>query len=117
MRFITQCVILFLSVTSAGFSQNAVLSLASGSGAPGTSISMDLTLASSQNGIAGAQWTLTYWPVDIAAINVAAGPAAAGKSVYCAGGTGSTTCILAGLNNGALGDGVVARVTARLAQG
>ncbi len=117
MRFITQCAVLFLFLTSAGFSQNAVLSLASVSGAPGSSISLDLTLATSQNAIAGAQWTLNYWPIDVAAVSVAAGPAAAGKSVYCAGGTGSTTCVLAGLNNGVLGDGVVARVTVKLAPG
>jgi uncharacterized protein (TIGR03437 family) len=92
-----------------------VLSLASASGATGSSISLDLTLTSSQSSIASAQWTLTYWPVDVAAVTVVAGPAAAGKSVYCAGGEGAITCILAGLNDGVLGDGVVARVTVKLA--
>jgi len=117
MRIITQFLLLFLLLSSAGFSQNAVLGLPSVSGAPGSSISLDLTLSSSQNAIASAQWTLKYWPVDVAGLNVVAGPAAAGKSLYCASGTGTVKCILAGLTSGVLADGVVARVTASLAPG
>jgi uncharacterized protein (TIGR03437 family) len=117
MRIITQCAVLFLFLSSLGFSQDAVLSLASASGAPGSSISLDLTLTSSQSSIASAQWTLNYWPVDVAAVSVVAGPSAAsaGKSLYCAGGAGAIKCILAGLTIGVLGDGVVARVTVKLA--
>jgi uncharacterized protein (TIGR03437 family) len=117
MRVITQRALLFLFLSSVGLSQNAGLNLASASGAPGSSISLDLTLSSSQNSIASAQWTLDYWPVDVAAVSVVAGPAAAssGKSVYCAGGAGALNCILAGLGSGVLGDGVLARVTVQLA--
>ena len=117
MRIITHCAVLFLLLLSQGFSQEAVLRLASASGAPGSSITLDLALSSSQNSIASAQWTLNYWPVDVAAVSVVAGPAAAssGKSLYCSDGSGAFNCILAGLSNDTLGDGVVARVTVQLA--
>src|SRR5438445_2736222 len=117
MCLISQRVLLFLFLSSLGLSQNAVLSLASASGAPGSSISIDLALSSSQSSIASAQWTLNYWPVDVAAVSVVPGPAAtsSGKSLYCAGGAGAVNCILAGLSSGVLGDGVVARVTVQLA--
>lgn len=117
MCSITQRALLFLALSSVGFAENAELRLASASGAPGSSVSLDLTLTSSQNGIASAQWTLNYWPVDVAAVSVVAGPAAtsAGKSLYCAEGDGALKCILAGLSVGVLADGVVARVTVQLA--
>src|SRR5437660_8064108 len=109
MCLISQRVLLFLFLSSLGLSQNAVLSLASASGAPGSSITLDLALSSSQNSIASAQWTLNYWPVDVAAVSVVAGPAAAssGKSLYCSDGSGAFNCIIAGLSNDTLGDGVV----------
>jgi uncharacterized protein (TIGR03437 family) len=117
MRIITQSAVLFLFLSSIGFSQDAVLNLASASGAPGSSISLDLTLASSRDAVASAQWTLNYWPVDVAAVSVVAGPVAtsSGKSLYCAGSGGAVKCILAGMNSSVLGDGVVARVTVQLA--
>src|SRR5258708_25710108 len=115
MRIITLCAVLFLLLSMAGFSQNAVLSLASASGAPGSSMSLDLKLSASQNSIASAQWTLSYWPVDVAAVNVVAGPAAAGKSIYCEGGGGAIKCLLAGLNSGEVPDRAVARVNVKLA--
>ena len=119
MHTITQRAVLFLFLSIAGFSQEAALNLASASGAPGSSILLNLTLTSSQDSIASAQWTLNYWPVDVAAVNVVAGPAAtsSGKSLYCAGGAGALNCIVAGLTSGVLGDGVVARVTVQLAHG
>ena len=117
MRFITQCAVLFFFLLSEGFAQEAVLSLASASGVPGSSITLDLTLASSQNAIASAQWTVNYWPVDVAAVKIVAGPAAtaSGKTLYCAAATGAIKCILAGMTSGVLGDGAVARVTVQLA--
>ena len=98
MRIITQGAVLFLFLSSVGFSQDALLSLASASGAPGSSISLDLTLASSQNAVASAQWTLHYWPVDVAAVSVVAGPAAtsSGKTLYCAGGGARSIASLPG---------------------
>ena len=73
MHTITQRAVLFLFLSIAGFSQEAALNLASASGAPGSSILLNLTLTSSQDSIASAQWTLNYWPVDVAAVNVVAG--------------------------------------------
>jgi uncharacterized protein (TIGR03437 family) len=113
---ITARLLLLLFFISAGFAQGTGLSLPSGSGAPGSTISLDLTLTSSHPGIAAAQWTFTYWAADVAGIDVAAGPAAvsAGKSISCAGRAGSVICLLWGLNTNIVPDGVVARVTVKL---
>jgi uncharacterized protein (TIGR03437 family) len=108
--------LLFFLLSSVGFAQNTVLSLASASGVPGSTITLDLTLGSDQAALASTQWTLNYWPADVAAVSVAAGPSAAsaGKSVWCAGGVGTLSCILAGPSLASLANGVVARVTVDL---
>lgn len=110
---------LFLLVSffsTAVFCQKVSLNLASGSGAPGASISLNLTVSSQQAQAAGLQWTLTYWPQDIASIQILPGPVslAAGKTVYCAPTTGASTCIVVGISNNAIADGVVAIIVVQL---
>jgi uncharacterized protein (TIGR03437 family) len=104
-------------MVSAAFAQGVSLSLSSASATPGSSVTLDLTLDSGQATLAGVQWTIHYWPVDISSIQVSAGPAAltAGKPVICGNGTGNYTCLVAGINGGTISGGVLAQVTVHVA--
>src|SRR6476646_7405371 len=117
MKIAPRLLLLLFFIANAGFAESINLSLASGSGAPGATISLDLILASNQPAVAAVQWTFTYWATDVAGIDVAAGPAAvsAGKSVTCRGGAGTVNCLLWGLNTNIIPNGVVARVKVTLA--
>ena len=108
--------LLVLILPAVGFCQKVALSLGSGSATPGSTLTLDLTISSQQALPAGVEWTLTYWPVDVASVQVAPGPAAlaAGKSVWCQGGAGTYTCILTGINSNVIPDGVVAKVFIQL---
>jgi hypothetical protein len=80
----------------------------------------DLLLRSVPGGKPAAlQWTFQYASSDIATLTVDDGPALApsGKSTFCAGSPGFFTCLAAGLNTKAIGDGIIAKVTATLAPG
>jgi len=87
--------------------------------ASGSSASLNLTLSSAGTAPAAIQWTLTYSPQAVLSMNVVAGSsaAAAGKSVYCAAGAASYSCILAGVNTNVMSSGVVAVVNVTLASG
>jgi len=117
MKITPRLLLLLFFIANARYAEGTTLSLASGSGAPGATISLDLTLTSNQPAVAGLQWTFTYWATDVAAIDVAAGPAAvsAGKSVTCRGGAGGVNCLLWGVNTNIIPNGVVARVKVTLA--
>lgn len=117
MKITPRPLLLLFFIANAGFAQSVNLSLASGSGKPGATISLDLTLTSNQPAVAAVQWTFTYWATDVAGIDVAAGPAAvsAGKSVTCRGGAGGVNCLLWGVNTNIIPNGVVARVKVTLA--
>src|SRR5512147_573272 len=69
------------------FGQSLLLATSSGSGSPGSQVSLNLTLAS-QGGIppAALQWTLSYSSADFSDLQLLTGPAAAatGKSITCA---------------------------------
>src|SRR5690606_13087023 len=72
-----------------------------------------LSIASSPGSQPAAlQWTLTYSPAEVAAVSATAGPAAAaaGKSIACANKDGSYTCVLFGLNQQTMPNGVAAVV-------
>ena len=62
------------------------------------------------------QWDVVYSTTDITAVVVAAGPTAtaANKSVSCNSGTGSTRCVLWGLDSATIANGVLATVTVTL---
>src|SRR4051794_28852737 len=109
--FVVACM-LAVSVAAA-FAQQGTLALSSGSTTPGGSVALELTLASAQGSApAGLQWTLTY-PPETAGVQMTAGPAAtaAGKSLTCDAGSGTYTCILTGVNQTMIADGVVAVAT------
>lgn len=116
MKITPRLLLLLFFIANAGIAQGIDLSLAPGSGVPGSTISLDLTLTSHQPSVAAAQWTLTYWATDVAGISVGAGPVAvsAGKSITCGGRAGVVTCFLWGLNTNSIPDGVVARVKVNL---
>jgi hypothetical protein len=106
----------FLSVISetAAFAAADALVLSSGSVAPGSAVSLNLSLtATTGNTPAALQWTLTYPASAISGVTVTAGPSAtaAGKSPTCASNSGSYTCVLAGLNANVMQNGVVAVAT------
>ena len=110
--------ILMLITPFNGLAQNATLSLSSGSGSPGTSVILSLSLnAISGNQPSAVQWTLSYSASDFSSIGIAAGGAAiaAGKSVSCnSGGGGVFTCVVWGMNSTAIPNGVVGTVTLTL---
>lgn len=94
------------------------LSLSSAT-APGPgAVSLNLTLANSSGAIGALQWTFQYPQASFGTFTAAAGTAltASGKSIYCASGTGSYTCIASGINSSAIGNGVVAVITATALQ-
>ena len=108
------CLICFEPIA---FSQSDTLALSSGTTAQGGTATLGLSLTSVSGGqVAGLQWTLNYSPSDVTAITVAPGSAAtaANKSVACVQGTGTYMCLLAGMNNTVLGDGVAATVSVTL---
>ncbi len=89
------------------------LSLSSASGNASNSVTLNVSLSTAHPGSsAGLQWTLNAPQPDVVSFSTAAGPAAtaAQKSLYCA----NDTCLLLGLNETALSDGVVAVVTLNL---
>jgi uncharacterized protein (TIGR03437 family) len=98
------------------YAQGASLSLASGSGVKGSSVSLNLSLSGATNAPTGLQWKLSYPPSDITSLGAIAGPVltAAGKTLNCVAGTGSLTCLATGMNVSTIGSGVVAVVTATI---
>src|SRR5467141_3991567 len=91
--------------------QSVALSVGSGSGAPGGTVSIGISLANLGGAQpAGLQWSLSYSSADISSVTVAADSAAtsAGKSVSCSSSSGSTTCVVFGLNTTVIGNGSVA---------
>jgi trimeric autotransporter adhesin len=109
-------VVFFIATVS--FGQSTSLALSSASVIPGGTAALALTL----NNDAGAQpaalqWTLSYVASDVAGITIDAGSAAAaaGKTLYCNPGTGSTVCLLAGVNSTTMAAGVVAKINVKLA--
>src|SRR5206468_7908417 len=65
---------------------------------------------------AALEWTFSYPTASVATLSVDPGPAlsAAGKSVSCAAGTNSYTCVAWGLNSNPISDGVVATLSLTL---
>jgi hypothetical protein len=115
-------IVLGLSLLLLGSSAygQTVLSLASGSGAPGGSVSLNLSLsATGGSQPAALEWGLSYAPANITAVSFTAGQAltAAGKTLSCNMASGSAMCVASGMNATAIGSGVVAVVTVTLSAG
>lgn len=112
-RRVLQVALLGLVLCGFGSAQ-VTLSLAPGSGSPGTNVTLNVSLsATAGNQPAGVQWSLGYPAGDFSAVNVTAGAAAtaAGKSLTCTSGGGASRCVLWGLNSTQMSNGVVASVT------
>ena len=84
---------------------------------PGGATALNLSLTSDpSNQPAALEWTFSYPTASVATLSVDAGPAlsAAGKSVSCAAGANSYTCVAWGLNSNPISDGVVATLSLTL---
>jgi len=92
--------------------QNVVLSIGSGPGAPGGTVSLPITVASNGAQTAGLQWTFSY-SSDITLVKVVEGTSTtnAGKSLSCSG----NNCLVAGINSTVMADGTVATATFQIA--
>lgn len=104
----------------AASAQQAALTLSSGNANPGSSVTLNLSLTSSGGATpAGLEWTLGYPTTAISNITVSTGSSAsaAGKSVSCYGSNGTTECVLYGIDNTAIANGVIATVAVQLASG
>jgi hypothetical protein len=98
----------------ASFAQDVLLTLSSGGASPGGSVSLSVNLALN-GGIqpSSVQWTLNYPAEDFDSVQLSASPATtiAGKSIQCIASTGSTSCLLIGLNVNPISSGLLAVVT------
>ncbi len=102
-----------LSMRSVLAADAIALSLLPGSALPGGAVALNLDMTATGTQAAGLQWTFRYAPGDVVSVQVVAGPAsvAAGKTVNCAAGSGTYTCLLAGVNSSTIANGTVATAT------
>ena len=117
-------ILLFLCITAVAIdraaAQSASLLVSSGSGAPGGTVTLNISLTTNGTLPAALQWDLLYSPSDLspeAGTFYATGAAAAlaGKQATCGMPTsGDIRCIVAGLNTTAIADGVLATVTLQI---
>jgi trimeric autotransporter adhesin len=97
--------------------QGVNLGLSSGSGAPGTAIPLAINLSAPSNDPpASVEWTINYSNTDFSSVSVQVGSAAAGanKSISCTNSPGIETCVIYGLNDAPISNGVVATVSLTL---
>ena len=111
VRILGRLAVVFVLANGVAVGQTGSLVLSSAS-AVGGSAGLNVTLSSGGNPPAALQWTLTYNPAIVSAISVAAGPSAiaAAKTTACAPGTGLMICLLSGVNQTPVKDGIVAVV-------
>ncbi len=104
---------LFGLIISTASAQSIALSLSAGSGIPGATVALSLALNGSGISPSGLQWTMNYSTADFTSVAVAAGAAAtaASKQLSCTNSTGSSTCVLWGLNPTTVSNGVVATLS------
>jgi len=102
-----------LAASSCGFAQGVALSLSSGSGNPGSTVVLNLSVSSTSSQPAALEWTISYSTTDFSSVSVSAGAAAtaASKSISCNSTAGSRKCIAWGLNSKAISNGVLAKVS------
>jgi hypothetical protein len=117
--FRVTCVLLAVAATHAA-AQSVVVSIGSGSAAPGASITVPvMTTASGGAQPAAVRWTIGYPSADLSIVNITAGASvtAASKSIACSSTAGSTTCVAYGINSNIIGNGALANVTFMVASG
>jgi len=115
----------FFCITAAAVdraaAQTASLSLSGGAGFPGSNVTLNISLTVNSTLPAAVQWDLLYSTVDLnpeAGTFYASGAAAtvAGKQATCATLVpGDIRCIVAGLNDNTIGNGILAAVTLQIA--
>ncbi len=93
--------------------QTSSLSLSSGSGSPGSIVTLGLSLTAAGGQPESLQWTITYPTRDFSGLTVSAGAAAssAGKSITCNSAAGISSCVAWGLNSNMIPNGLVASIT------
>jgi trimeric autotransporter adhesin len=117
LRLCSKFAPLILAILAAGAGSAQTLSVGTGSGPKGGTITVPVNLDSGASGIhpAALQWTLTFSATDFTGVTLSANgaaAAAAGKSVTCALATATTfTCLAAGITPNTIQDGVVATLT------
>lgn len=97
-------------------SNEATITLSNGSGVKGSSVSLNLTINTSQvlTNVAGVQWEFTYNPNDISGVSVTDGAAAtsAGKNANCSVISSSVyRCLVVGFNSNTISNGVLSVAT------
>ncbi len=100
--------------------QQASLSVASGSAKPGGTVALALSLANTNATQPGSlEWTMNYSASDISGVSVAVSSSAsvAHKTVSCNATSGSTVCVLSGLDENTIAAGPVATATFTVASG
>ncbi len=106
-------IISVIGLNSIALAQSVSVRLASGSGAPGGTVVIPITIASTQGAqTTTVQWSLTY-PADITGVAVAIGSSgmSAQKFLSCNG----SKCVIIGLNRTTIPDGTVALATFQIA--
>jgi hypothetical protein len=100
-------------LSSLGAAQTAALSLASGSGSPGSVVVLNLSLTSTVTQPTDLQWTINYPTKDFSSLTVSAGPAitAAGRSINCNNTPGASTCVVWGMSSSGISNGVAATLS------
>jgi trimeric autotransporter adhesin len=90
--------------------QEVLLSLESASATAGSTVKLNVSLASSGGALpTTVQWTMAYPSVlTVSSVDASSSAGGAGKSVTCAVNGGSTTCVAFGMNTTPIGDGSVA---------
>ena len=108
-------VCLALAATPGWIAAQPSLSLSNAVAGPAQTVPLSLSLEAAPGPQpASVQWTLTYPTATVVAIAVTA--TSANKDVTCAAGAGTYSCILSGVNNTTISDGVIARVSVSLTQ-
>ena len=104
-------VIVNLLLARSMLAQTATVSLGAAGTVPGGTVTIPLTLSGTANP-AAIEWTFAYTP-DITNIWMTDGPStvSAAKSTTCSNLPGKTVCVLAGLNQNTVLDGVVANIS------
>ena len=108
-------VVLFWLIISI-HAQSDSLTLDSAPAGPGGTLALNLVLNAGSTPPAAVQWTLTYNPASITGFSISngAGAVAASKSLACSSGTGTSTCLVAGLNQNFIANSTVAVVNVTL---
>jgi len=104
-------------MVSSAAAQTASLTLTGGSGAPGSSVTLTVNLATNGTLPAAVQFDLLYTPGDLSPasgsfFSTGGAASAAGKSASCSNpSAGDVRCVVAGFNTTAIGNGSLASVT------